>query len=173
MNPVTSWNEEFGLWVRAVALRDRQGDDLVLAVLDGEGWFWDYGSKCDDCGFKQIAAELAGDEALDLEAKDIVIAATHAHAAPDFIGGWGFVPDWYMKQVADTIRSTIREALAAMRPAVLEIGEHEARPFNSERRDTYRSAEEEQLGWLRAYTPKGGSGFGVRLLVDLAQTGLA
>jgi hypothetical protein len=154
MNPVTSWNEEFGLWVRAVALRDRQGDDLVLAVLDGEGWFWDYGSKkCGDraCGSKQIAEELAADKTLGLERQNIVVAATHGHSAPDFIGGWGFVPDWYMQQVRDSIESTIREALAAMRPATLEYGEHEARPFNSERRDTYRSAEEEQLGWLRAY----------------------
>ena len=150
MNPVTSWNEEYGLWVRAIALRDRQGDDLVLVVLDGEGWFWDYGSKCDDCGSKQIAASLAGDQTLGLEAKDIVVAATHAHSSPDFIGGWGFVPDWYMEQVSDSIESTIREALASMRPAGLEYGEQEARPFNSERRDTYRSAEEEQLGWLRA-----------------------
>ena len=29
--------------------------------------------------------------------------------SPDFIGGWGFVPDWYMKQVADTIKSTVRD----------------------------------------------------------------
>jgi hypothetical protein len=155
MNPVTSWDEEFGLWVRAVALRDQKGDDLVLVVLDGEGYFWDYSSKkCgggDNCGSKQIAAKLAADETLGLDAKDVVVAATHAHSSPDFIGGWGFVPDWYMEQVRDSIESTIREALAAMRPATLEYGEHEARPFNSERRDTYRAAEEEQLGWLRAY----------------------
>jgi hypothetical protein len=151
MNPVTSWNEEFGLWIRAVALRDRDGDDLVLVVLDGEGYFWDYGSKCDDCGIKQITAQLAADETLGLKQQDIVVAATHAHSGPDFIGGWGFVPNWYMKQLKDSLESTIREALAGMRPAKLEYGEQEARPFNSERRDTYRSAEEEQLGWLRAY----------------------
>ncbi|MEJ7787304.1 MAG: hypothetical protein WKF96_21080 [Solirubrobacteraceae bacterium] len=153
MNPVTSWDETLGLWVRAVALRDRQGDDLVLVVLDGEGYFWDYGKKCGDCGAKQLTAQLAADEALGLKAEDIVIAATHAHSSPDFIGGWGFVPDWYMKQVGDTIKSTVREALASMRPATLEVGEHEARAFNSERRDTYRSAEEQQLAWLRAYAP--------------------
>jgi hypothetical protein len=154
MNPVTSWDEDVGLWVRAIALRDREGDDLVLVILDGEGYFWDYASKCDDCGIKQLTAQLAGDETLGLEAEDIVIAATHGHSAPDFIGGWGFVPDWYMEQVSDSIESTTREALAAMRPAVLEYGEHEARPFNSERRDTYRSAEEQQLAWLRAYAAR-------------------
>jgi hypothetical protein len=153
MNPVTSWNEDLGLWVRAVALRDRDGDDLVLVVLDGEGYFWDYGSKCDDCGIKQITAELAADDTLGLKPEDIVVAATHAHSSPDFIGGWGFVPNWYMDQLSDSIKSTVRQALGEMRPAVLEYGEHEARRFNSERRDTYRSAEEQQLGWLRAYEP--------------------
>ena len=153
MNPVTSWNEELGLWVRAIALRDREGHNVVLAVLDGEGWFWDYGSKCDDCGIKHLTEQLAAKPELGLEAKDIVIAATHAHSAPDFIGGWGFVPDWYMKQVAETIKATIGDAVAAMQPAVLEYGERTARPFNRERRDTYRSAEEQQLAWLRAYVP--------------------
>ena len=152
-NPVTSWNEDLGLWVRAVALRDREGDDLVLVVLDGEGYFWDYGSKCDDCGIKQITAQLAAEEQLGLKAEDIMVAATHAHSSPDFIGGWGFVPDWYMAQLHDSIKSTVREALASMRPASLEYGEHEAREFNSERRSTYRSAEEQQLAWLRAYVP--------------------
>ncbi|HEX8120492.1 MAG TPA: hypothetical protein VF549_04420 [Solirubrobacteraceae bacterium] len=154
MNPVSSWDQERGLWVRAIALRDRDGDDLVLAILDGEGYFWDYGHKCDDCGVKQITASLAADESLGLKPENLVVAATHAHSSPDFIGGWGFVPDWYMKQVSDTIKATIRAAMASMRPAVLEAGEHEARPFNSERRGTYRSAEEQHLAWLRAYTPR-------------------
>jgi hypothetical protein len=151
VNPVTSWDDDHGLWVRSVALRDKEGDDLVLTILDGEGYFWDYANKCDDCGIKQLTAQLAGEESLGLEADEIVIAATHAHSSPDFIGGWGFVPDWYMKQVADTIKATVRQAMASMRPAVLEVGEREARPFNSERRGTYRSAEEQHLAWLRAY----------------------
>jgi hypothetical protein len=153
MNPVTSWDQERGLWVRAIALRDKQGDDLVLAIIDGEGWFWDYAKKCDDCGIKQITASLAADQSLGLKADNLVIAATHAHSAPDFIGGWGFVPDWYLKQVRDTIKSTVRTAMASMRPAYLAAGEHLARPYNSERRGTYRSAEEQHLAWLRAYQP--------------------
>jgi hypothetical protein len=153
MNPVTSWDEDFGLWVRSVALRDRQGDDLVLTILDGEGWFWEYGSKCADCGIKQITEALAADKELGLKPENVVIAATHSHASPDFIGGWGFVPDWYMHQVRDTIKKTIKDAIGSMRPAVLEYGERTARQFNNERRDTYRSAEEQQLAWLRAYAP--------------------
>jgi len=152
-NPVTSWDDDYGLWVRAIALRDSQGDDLVLAVVDGEGWFWDYANKCDRCGIKQITEDLAAESGLGLKPENVVIAATHAHSAPDFIGGWGFVPDWYMTQVTDSIKSTIRDAVGNMKPAVLEYGEELARSFNSERRDTYRSAEEQNLAWLRAYVP--------------------
>ena len=167
MNPVSSWDQELGLWVRAVALRDRQGDNLVLAVLDGEGYFWDYGKKCGDCGTKQITAALAADQSLGVKAKDIVIAATHAHSSPDFIGGWGFVPDWYMKQVSETIKSTIRDAIAAQRPAVLEYGEELARNFNHERRDTYRAAEEQQLAWLRGYATGAKQGKGKQTIFTL------
>ena len=153
MNPVSSWDQDYGIWVRAIAIRDRQGDDLVMAVIDAEGWFWDYAKKCADCGIKQITADLAAEAGLGLEPENIIIAATHSHAAPEFIGGWGFVPDWYMKQATDTIKSTIRDAIANQEPALLEYGEQLARGFNGERRSTYRSAEEQNLAWLRAYVP--------------------
>jgi hypothetical protein len=158
MNPITSWDQEYGLYVRSAVLQGPEVDGaqgaLVLTIIDGEGYFWDYGSKCDDCGIKQLTTRFENDATLGLKAEDIVVAATHAHSAPDFIGGWGFVPDWYMRQVSGSIKWTVRRALAKMRPAVLEYGEREARAFNSERRDTYRSAEEQQLAWLRAYTPR-------------------
>lgn len=149
-NPVSSYDEDLGLWVRSLAIGDGT-DTVVLTVLDGEGYWWDYASKCDDCGTQQLAAEL-GDE-LGIDPSGIVFASTHSHASPDFIGGWGFVPDWYMSQVADTLRDTVRDAVHAMEPAVIEVGEENARPFNRERRDTYRAAEEQQLTWLRAYVP--------------------
>ncbi|MGH9085512.1 MAG: hypothetical protein ACRDYW_08670, partial [Acidimicrobiales bacterium] len=116
-----------------------------------EGWMWDYATKCDDCGAKQLSESLGAE--LGIDPAGIVIAATHSHAAPDFIGGWGFVPDWYMQQVTDTIRATIRDAVGALEPAVVEVGEVGARPFNRERRDTYRSAETQDAAWLRAYVP--------------------
>lgn len=152
MNPVSSYDTEYGLWVRSVAFSDGT-DTLVLTVVDGEGWLWDYANKCTDCGSKQIAAALAADPELaarKVTAKSFVLHATHSHAAPDFIGGWGFVPDWYMAQVTATIKQTAKEAVLGMVPAVLETGEQDARANNGERRDTYRSAEEQQLTWLRA-----------------------
>jgi len=152
MNPVSAFDAEYGLWVRSVAFSDG-ADTLVMTVVDGEGWLWDYANKCTDCGAKQIAAALAADPELaarKVTAKSHVLHATHSHASPDFIGGWGFVPDWYMAQVTETIKRTAKEAVLGMVPAALETGEIEARPHNGERRDTYRSAEEQQVSWLRA-----------------------
>jgi hypothetical protein len=124
-----------------------------MTVVDAEGWLWDYKSKCTDCGAKQISAALAADPelaALGAKPESFILHATHSHSGPDFIGGWGFVPDWYMAQITASIKATAKQALLGMQPAVLEAGEIEARAFNGERRDTYRAAEEQQLSWLRA-----------------------
>ena len=166
-NPVTSWDQDLGLWVRSLAIGDGT-ETVVLTILDGEGYWWDYASKCDDCGIKQLSADLGAE--LGIDPSGIIIASTHAHSAPDFIGGWGFVPDWYMEQVSDTLRDTIREAVAGMAPAILEVGEERARPFNKERRDTYRAAEEQQVAWLRAYVPGPGASDGTPAGDDTAET---
>ena len=152
MNPVKAFDTEFGLWVRSLAISDGS-QTLVLTVIDGEGWLWDYKSKCTDCGAKQIAEALGSDP--ELTARGVtpashVLHATHSHASPDFIGGWGFVPNWYMAQITDAITSTAKQAVMTMEAATLEAGEQEARAHNRERRDTYRSAEEAQISWLRA-----------------------
>jgi hypothetical protein len=152
MNPITSFDPELGLWVRALAIGD--GKDLaVLTVIDAEGWLWDYKNKCEDCGTKQIADALAADPVLaarGMKPESFNLHATHSHTAMDFLGGWGFVPDWYMAQATETIKQTVKDAVAAMEPAVLETGKADARAHNSERRATYRSAEEAELTWLRA-----------------------
>jgi hypothetical protein len=152
MNPITTFDSELGLWVRALAIGDGQ-DLIVLTVIDGEGWLWDYANKCDDCGIKQISESLAADP--ELAARGMTPAsfnlhATHSHTSMDFLGGWGFVPDWYMAQATDTIKQTVKDAVLAMEPAVVEVGVEDARQHNSERRSTYRSAEEPELNWLRA-----------------------
>lgn len=152
MNPVKAYDQEFGLWVRSMAFSDGK-QTLITTVIDGEGWLWDYRSKCTDCGAKQINAALGADP--DLKARGVtaashVLHATHSHAAPDFIGGWGFVPNWYMAQITDAIKSTAKQAVMSMEAATLETGEAEARGHNSERRSTYRSAEEASMSWVRA-----------------------
>jgi hypothetical protein len=151
-NPAVEFERDPGLWVRSIAIGDGT-DTLVLTVIDAEGYLWDYKTKCARCGSKQLGEDLGAE--LGLDPKSFVIAATHSHAAPDLIGGWGFVPDWYMRQVTDAIKQSVREAVATMVPATIEVGEVEARAENSERRDTYRSAEEQQLTWLRATAADG------------------
>lgn len=155
-NPDGSYNESgYGLWVRSAAfLRpDASGkmNALVLSILDGEGYFGQYDSMCPPekaCGIHDIQRQLG--EELGLAPESFVFASTHAHSAMDFIGGWGGVPTWYMRQVAESMRESVRQAIADAKPAVLEAGEAFARQFNSERRDTYRSAEDPSLNWLRA-----------------------
>jgi hypothetical protein len=38
-----------------VAIGDGE-DTAVLAVVDGEGWMWDYATKCERCGAKQLTS---------------------------------------------------------------------------------------------------------------------
>ena len=146
MNPITKWTDPYGLWIRSVAIGDGK-DTIVLTILDGVYYFGEYVNMCDGCGFFDLAKELGKE--LKIDSDGFLFASTHSHTSPDFIGGWGGVPDWYMRQIADGIRQSVREAVGAMRPGIVEMGEVFARPFNSERRDFYRSAEDNALSWFR------------------------
>jgi hypothetical protein len=146
VNPITEWTDPYGLWVRSLAIGDGT-DTVVLTILDGVYYFSEYASMCDDCGFIELAEELGTE--LGVDPKGFLFASTHSHTSPDFIGGWGGVPDWYSRQVADAIRRSVREAVGAMRPAVVEMGEEFARAFSAERRRFYRAAEDNSLSWFR------------------------
>jgi hypothetical protein len=120
MNSVQDFDDEHGLWARSVAVTDGAGW-VVLTVIDGVYWFGDYDAMCDGCGAFDLQQQL-GDE-LGIDPASFVFAATHSHTAPDFIGGWGFVPDWYMEQVADAMRASVRVAVLGLEPATIEAGE--------------------------------------------------
>lgn len=141
-----------GIWVRTISISDGE-DTLLLSIVDGEGWLWEYGNKGEQFGAKQIGLDIAAELSADghpVSHEGVVLAATHTHAGPEFLGAWGFVPDWYMEDVHALIMESKREAVESAVPAIVEVGEERARRWNSERRDTYRSAEEQQLGWIRA-----------------------
>ncbi|MGH2819108.1 MAG: hypothetical protein ACRDJ5_00490, partial [Actinomycetota bacterium] len=149
MNPLTEWDQEYGLWVRSVAISDG-ADTAILTILDGAYYFGHNRDMCSpnqDCGFFDLADTLGAE--LGLDPKSFLFASTHAHSSPDFIGAWGGVPRWYMNQVTDALLATVRAAVSNMAPARIEAGEELARQFSNERRDHYRSAEEYGLTWIR------------------------
>jgi hypothetical protein len=151
--PILAFDEQYGLWVRTVAVT-RGGKTLVLSLLDAEGYNGLFTKMCPTapgdlpCGSVEIGAQMAAE--LHLNPDGIVIAATHAHSAMDLIGGWGGVPPWYMRQVSNAIRQSIRDAVANQVPARIEAGDTLARGQNAERRDSYYSAEDQTLNWFRA-----------------------
>ncbi|HVL89061.1 MAG TPA: hypothetical protein VM841_02380, partial [Actinomycetota bacterium] len=151
-NPILTWDDHYGLWVRTAVFADAAGDTLVLTLLDAEGYFGEYNNMCGTaeprCGAFDIADDLGAE--LGISPDGFIIASTHAHTALDLIGGWGGVPGWYMDQVAGAIKDSIRQAFANKAPARLEAGEQLAREFNGERRSKYRSAEDPTINWIRA-----------------------
>ena len=147
MNPVDSWDTQYGLWSRSVVIDDGT-DRVVLTILDGTYYFGRYKNMCARCGAFSLAEDLGAE--LGIAPSGFIFSATHSHTAPDFVGGWGGVPQWYMDQVTDAMRQSVREAYANRRPATLEVGDSLARGNNSERRDSYHSAEDPTLSWFRA-----------------------
>lgn len=146
MNPIVKWDDQYGLWSRSVAMSDGT-DTVVLTLIDAVYWEAYYNNMCEGCGFLELADQLAAETGLKPES--FVFASTHSHTSPDFIGGWGGVPEWYMKQATESLVASTKQAVASMEPAVLEAGEVIARQFNGERRDFYRSAEDDGFSWFR------------------------
>jgi hypothetical protein len=145
--PITRVDPANPLEVRTVSIGD--ADDMaVLTQVDGVYWHGRYDSLCDRCGALDIAEELADE--LDLPVSSFFIAANHSHNSPDFIGAWGGAPEWYMDQVGDAIRRSIREAVGSAHPAVLQAEEAFTRSLNVQRRGTYWSAEDAGFSWARA-----------------------
>lgn len=146
MFPIVQWDDEYGLWSRSVAMSDGT-DTVVLTLIDAVYWEAYYNNMCEGCGFMELADQLAAETGLKPES--FIFASTHSHTSPDFIGGWGGVPEWYMTQATESLVASAKQAVASMEPAVLEAGEVLARQFNGERRDFYRSAEDDGFSWFR------------------------
>jgi hypothetical protein len=151
-NPIVTWDQQYGLWVRSTVITDAAGDTLVLTLLDAEGYFGNYNRLCGPleprCGAFNIAEDMGAE--LGVSPNGFIIASTHAHTALDLIGGWGAVPAWYMDQVSQAIKGSIRQAFDNRAPARIEGGESLARGFNGERRSTYHSAQDPTVNWVRA-----------------------
>lgn len=147
MHSLVEWDQEFGLWARSVAISDGV-DTVVLTILDASYYMGRYKNLCERCGWFSLAEDLGAE--LGIPASGFVFSSSHAHSAPDFIGGFGAVPQWYMDQVTEALRRSVRQAYANRQPARLEVGDKLLRRFNTERRDIYWSPEEDSLSWFRA-----------------------
>jgi hypothetical protein len=140
--------DDGGVWVRSLAISNGT-KTFVYSVIDAVGYFYRYqGGVCTDCGMRDIRDSAALEHGISTN--DIVLASTHTHAGPDFYGGWGGIPTWYAEQVRDAFKLSIRNAIAAVTPATIKVGELYLRQRNNERRDHYYSNVDEQAVWLQA-----------------------
>src|SRR5207247_3691616 len=57
MNPITKWNDPYGLWVRTLAISNGT-NSVILTILDGTYYFGKYASMCNGCGFFDLANQL-------------------------------------------------------------------------------------------------------------------
>jgi hypothetical protein len=137
-----------GYDVQTVAISN--GEDLVIwQQTPFVGFFSTYRADlCTGCGILDIRRAVA--DGLDTELSNVAIASNHSHGGADGYGAWGGLPTWYREQVRDVLINSAYDAAAAMRPAVLEVGEVDGRPFSNERRSTYHSVADFGAVWLQA-----------------------
>src|SRR5688572_11897954 len=107
VNSLVQWDQEYGLWARSVVISDGV-DTVVLTILDASYYLGRYRNLCARCGWFSLAEDLGAE--LQIPRSGFLFASTHAHSAPDFIGGWGAVPQWYMDQVTEAIKTSVRRA---------------------------------------------------------------
>ncbi len=135
---------------------------VAMAVIDAQAAFAAY---MDDpqlglTGIRQDAARAisaAGGPAM--AQGDIIVQATHSHAAPTLEGIWGPVPRSYLQLVHDRTVQALLDAAERARTANLEIGTLDA-PWldniDTQQTDSYPGwAQDGQVSVLRAVTPSG------------------
>jgi hypothetical protein len=106
------------IFARAFAIR--KGDvTVVFCAIDTQGHFLAY--RNGRFGAADIRERVASDRGLP--ARNVIVASTHDHSAPDDTGIWGGVSDEYLRFVADRSVATIEAAIDDERPARLYAAE--------------------------------------------------
>ncbi|TML07303.1 MAG: PKD domain-containing protein [Actinobacteria bacterium] len=99
------------------------GKDAVTFVsVDSQGWFAAYqapneGDGADDAR-REAAAALAG-RGYDVSASNVVVSATHDHAAPTIMGIWGHTDPAYLHAIKQAAVKAVLDAEAGARDAEL------------------------------------------------------
>jgi hypothetical protein len=99
------------------------GTDAVTFVsVDSQGWFAAYqapnvGDGADDA--RREAAAALSTRGYDVSAANVVVSATHDHAAPTIMGIWGHTDPAYLHHVKEAAVQAVLDAEATARPAEL------------------------------------------------------
>lgn len=103
------------IYARAMAIRDAQGHQVVIAAIDVQGQFLAY--QQGPYGFANIASYIHHRFAIPVA--NILLSSIHTHNGPDDLGVWGGVPNAYLAFVKQQTELAIADAIGAERRAVL------------------------------------------------------
>lgn len=95
---------------------------VTFVSVDSQGWFAAYqapnvGDGADDA--RQDAAAALSTRGYDVSAANIVVSATHDHAAPTIMGIWGHTDPTYVHRVKEAAVQAVLDAEANARAAEL------------------------------------------------------
>jgi len=147
------------IYFRVIAIRDRDGNQVVIGALDSQGYSIAY--QQGPYGFRDVEDYIQAH--LGIPADHIILQATHTHNGPDEIGIWGGVPNSYFAFVTAQMESAIEQAVAREQPALLKVatadmagfsGTFGQGPANSNTGDLTDYPIDQQLRVLQALTPR-------------------
>ena len=103
------------IWARSVAIQNEEGKTIVLMSTDLPGLGWKY--------INPVRRELS--RRYNIPVSNIIIAATHTHAAPDGVGYWVSLK-WghnskYNHQLMEWMIQSGAEAIESMQPAEMKV----------------------------------------------------
>src|SRR5437870_5091684 len=110
------------LFARALVLGcvGQTGSAVAVEEIDNQGMSVAYRPTVGPYGLEDIRTAAAS--AAGISRSHIILATDHSHAGPDLIGVWGFVPTWYLQEVAAGASRAIATAAATLRPVTLSVG---------------------------------------------------
>jgi hypothetical protein len=95
---------------------------MTFVSVDSQGWFAEYQAPNAGDGANDARAEAASAlqaRGYDVSAANVIVSATHDHAAPTIMGIWGHTDPDYLHQVKQAAVQAVLEAQANAHPAEL------------------------------------------------------
>ena len=114
------------LRAQATLFQNPAGRAFLLIEVDNAGWFWEFGGT--GPGLREVRDRIVEGLAgrVTLQARDILIATSHSHAAPDMMGFWQElrepIPRAQLDQHADWLVDVGVRAADELVPATLHTG---------------------------------------------------